>query len=235
MKPGLLYKLIGHLCQFINRSMQKQPLTRERSLVIAECLTCIELILVSNSQLVEVHLALVSQIDTNRAQRGGNDSSTNLPESSTQSNEAELAAKLERLMGSSGLKLPHVAQSRVTYFYDKDSYQSSMHVSGQATPSLMAAQLIRGGDDEATSSSSTSTSVYNKSWLVSFCLAHAAISASTTANNIAHTPFILKCFDLLSIICKKYFDLLSRDLFFDQLSSLIVENIDFQRTCNLKF
>ena len=34
--------------------------------------------------------------------------------------------------------------------------------------------------------------------------------------------------DLLLIICKKYFDLLRRDLFFDQITQLILKNIDLK-------
>lgn len=227
MKPGLLYKLIGHLCQFINRSMQK-PLNRDRCTVLAECLSCLELILVSNHQLVEVHLALMSQIETDST---NSNTTTRDDQTKTQTDDSSdaLAAKLERMMGSGGLKLlPNVSQSRVTYFYDKDSYQSSARISGQATPSSFAAQLMM-GDCE-----SSNASLLSRSWLVSFCLAHASISASASPSTVSHAPFVLKCFDLLSIVCKKYFDLLSRDLFFEQFSSLIVKNIDFQRTCKPK-
>lgn len=232
MKPGLLYKLIGHLCQFIDRSMKK-PLNRDRCHLLAECLSCLELVLINNHQLVEVHLALMSQIDhTTAASNSLVDESKVLSHRNAESD--DLSAKLERMMGTTGgLKLPHLAQSRVTYFYDKDSYQSSAHVSGQVTPggssssSLFAANCFL--NEESTGNNSTAPPS-NKSWLVSFCLSHAAMSASATPSTAVHSPFVLKCFDLLSIVCKKYFDLLSRDLFFDQLSSLIVDNIDFTKT-----
>lgn len=239
MKPGLLYKLIGHLCQFINRSLQKIPLSKDKCLVLAECLTCLELILVNNHQLVEVHLALMSQINNNATTKSMTDQETsinNKTETSSLSTSSDLITRLERMMtmgGGGGLKLPNVTQSRVTYFYDKESYQSSAHASGQATPSSSSfaancSQLI-GGDGGSTDETNST-----KSWLISFCLNYATISASSTPSTAVHAPFVLKCFDLLSIVCKKYFDLLSRDLFFDQLSTLIVNNIDFPtRTCKL--
>jgi len=45
----------------------------------------------------------------------------------------------------------------------------------------------------------------NNSWLVNYCL---------------------KYYTLLQTICKKYFDLLRRDLFFDDITQLIPNNID---------
>jgi hypothetical protein len=208
MKPGLLYKLIGSLSHFMNRCTQKQ-LTRDRANLMIECLACLELILSNNYQLVEVHLALLCPtMQTNNLFTRKSSSA-----SGADDNDSDLSAKLEKLnTAGASLKLPNMNQSRVTYFYENMgslSMGNSNAVSGQATPSHCA-QLI----DEANS---------NKSWLVSFCIRYATIS------NVAQYSFSLNCFDLLSIVCKKYFDLLSRDLFFEELSNLILNNIDYPR------
>jgi hypothetical protein len=53
----------------------------------------------------------------------------------------------------------------------------------------------------------------NKSWLVNYCLKY-----YTLINSNDHK---IVCLDLLQIICKKYFDLLKRYLFFDDITQLI--------------
>jgi len=58
----------------------------------------------------------------------------------------------------------------------------------------------------------------NRSWLVSYCLKY-----YSQTNYVSHK---LVCLDLLQIVCKKYFDLLRRDLFFEELTQLILANIE---------
>lgn len=203
MKPGLLYKLMGILCSFMDRCTNTQQKgNRGSGQLVAECLTCVEIIMSSNYQLAEVHMAL-----SRLSGEAKNDKDDNSEDTSNTNDDA--ASKLELM----SLKVPSVSQSRVTYFYEKEtSWTGSQATSGQATPlSLLHLQPN------------------HKSWLVEFCLNYASISNSIAASSSSCSSFSLKCIDLLIIVCKRYFELLSRDLFFDHISALILANIDFPR------
>ena len=73
----------------------------------------------------------------------------------------------------------------------------------------------------------------NKCWLIHFCLETASKSAlASPPPHIfsSHLPLTLACMDVLLIVCKKYFDLVRRDLFFDATVQLILANIDLKWT-----
>lgn len=188
MKSGLIYKLIVSLNSFLDKTVAGQSFwsrSAQKAPVLIECLNCLEILMLNNSQLVELHLAL----NANNAQVDS------------------LNSKLEKLT-TANPKMPNLTQSRVTYFYESNStssfsYRSSVNnsnsASGHITPSLL---------EQANT----------KSWLVEFFICHASLDACQ--------EFSPKCFDLLSIVCRKYFDLLVRDLFFEPMCKLIVDNVN---------
>jgi hypothetical protein len=202
LKPGLVYKLISNL--HLQLTLKSKKNNENSSIVINEILNCLLLILTNHHQLAEVHLALISNSNKNQ-QDAASKASTN----TTKDELDNLSEKLEQI--STVFKAPVITQSRVTYFYTNESknlnnshsFNESLTASGQMTP--LFNDLI--GQDDT-----------NKSWLVNYCLKY-----YTLINSNDHK---LVCLDLLQIICKKYFDLLRRDLFFDDITQLILNNID---------
>lgn len=142
----------------------------------------------------------------------------------------QLSSKLEQL--SNRFKVPNVTQSRVTYFYTSDaenpstkasSQSDSLVTSGQLTPLLNDLMLGEGGLD--------ATSANNKAWLVVYCLhlldldINQETGSSTIANQNLNKVRAV-ALELLQIVCKKYFDLLRRDLFFDDLCKVVLDLIE---------
>ncbi len=205
LKPGLVYKLIMSL--HLQLSLKTKLKNESYVNLIVEILNCLLLILTNHHQLGEVHLALISNSNKKQPSK----------EQPQQSDDLDsLSQKLEQI--TSVFKAPVITQSRVTYFYTNDSnnlnnsqsFKSSLNdslaVSGQMTPLF---------NDLLGTESENDT---NRSWLVSYCLKY-----YSQTNYVSHK---LVCLDLLQIVCKKYFDLLRRDLFFEELTQLILANIE---------
>ena len=147
----------------------------------------------------------------------------------------QLSTKLEQL--STIFKVPNVTQSRVTYFYTSDaentntkvsSLSDSQVTSGQLTPLLNDLILGDSGLEAASSNS--------KSWLVQYCLLMLdldlnAETGTSSINNLNLNKVRAVALELLQIICKKYFDLLRKDLFFDDLCRAILDLIELGSSC----
>ncbi len=206
LKPGLVLKLVTTL----NFLLLKHSQTQNKSLnVILEIFNCLQILLSTNHELAEMHLALVSPIPGNLCTKtttatlsGGRDEGLNEEDS-------DLRMKLE------GFKIPSISQSRVTYFYEGNAYSSSSYVSNSVSGHMTPSYTL---NHELDVSMSAST---GKCWLVSFCI-------ENSINQLQNLSINSSCMDLLLIICKKYFDLLRRDLFFDQITQLILKNIDLK-------
>ncbi|RMZ94776.1 HEAT repeat-containing 6, partial [Brachionus plicatilis] len=111
--------------------------------------------------------------------------------------EEDLSDKFEKF---TNLKVPNLNQTRVKYFYESNT------ASGQMTPNCN--QLCDLSFQESYSNS--------KSWLVDFCI----------QNSMASRLISVSCLDLLAIIAQHYFDLLKKDLFFEDVCKLILENLN---------
>ncbi len=191
-------------------------INQNTSNLLTEVLRTIILILTSFHELAEVHLALLSPVFKEN------------PLSVTSETVPELdsiTSKLEHL--SSSFKVPTVTPSRVTYFYTSDqegstfknstnasSMSDSMATSGQITPIL--------NDLLETDACSHSNS---KSWIVNYCVLLGNVKTSFSDNQYLNKIRVI-CIELLQIVCKKYFDLLRRDLFFDELCEMILNAIE---------
>ncbi len=164
------------------------------------------MLLTNHHQIAEVHLALITPI-SNKTLHIKSTSATTLEEPSDEST-SYLSSQLENF------KIQTIPQSRVTYFYEGNTCASSAHtsnsVSGYMTPSF-------GGN----TFSNDSTGSDGKCWLVNFCIEH-----SMGQHQNLHISSC--CMDLLLVVCKKYFDLLRRDLFFDQMTQLLLNNIELK-------
>lgn len=216
LKPGLIYKLILSLNILLSlktnllNSSQKASNQKEKTNVITEILSCLELILTNHHQMVEVHLALLAPVNKSSTNLVNYNSSSSSSVSELNSEDLDLSSKLEKL--TTNFKVPNLTQTRVTYFYDGNnslSYTNSNVVSGHITPSYQVSDLIT--DDE-------NQEANNKSWLVNFCIKNSSISHCRSMSLVS--------LDLLTIICRKYFDLLQRDVFYDDICQLVLENIE---------
>ena len=151
--------------------------------------------------MIETHLALmISQLTSSRSQEN-----------------TELSAKIEQL--KLNFKLPSVTQSRVTYFYDgnnsfsggsslKSSLACSNSASGHITPSRVN-ELLSEEEQQLMSG--------NKSWLVDYCIRHASIGGENSG------AVVLSCLDLLVVVCRKYFDIFRKEVFFEDVCNLILK------------
>lgn len=212
LKPGLIFKLITSLMSLLNQKSSLNNLNSTskafNSALVVEILNCFQQILANHHELAEVHLALVSPISSQHRAR--------LDPSETLNDDSNLSSKLEQL---GNLKVTSVNQSRVTYFYEGNnsfSYKSSLNasnsVSGFMTPSYLANETFSDNNEAS------------KCWLVTYCIQNLKLNS---LNNQANVQISSACLELMLIMCKKYFDLLRRDLFFDQITQFILDNIDF--------
>jgi hypothetical protein len=215
LKPGLVYKLIMSLnlilCQKSNAKYAKD--TNNASL-LSEVLNCLELALVNNSQMIEVHLAILAP---------------NLGKAAE--DDTDLSGKIEQLRLH--VKLPNLTHSRVTYFYEanggtglfsgcgsskRSSLNASATASGRMTPLLN--ELLNEENDETTAADQSN----GKSWLVGFCLRNASmLEGKQQPQQTIHA----NCLDLLVVVCRKYFDIIRKDMFFDDMCKLILDKLVF--------
>jgi hypothetical protein len=204
LKPGLVYRLVMSLNLILCQKCSQQKYTKDvnNANLISEVLNCLELILTNNSQMIEVHLALLA------------------PNLSKTNEDVDLSSKIEEL--KLNFKLPNLTQSRVTYFYEgnvsfsgsNSSFKSSLNcsttTSGHMTP------LINDLLNEETPNESEQPNG-TKSWLVSFCLRN---SSFLEAKQQAISP---GCLDLLVVVCRKYFDIIRKEVFFEDMCKLILD------------
>ena len=221
LKPGLIYKLLINLHLLLK---QKTPpnlnvhlkLNLNSSNLINEILNTILLIITNHHQLVEVHLALLTHGSKEIQQENQTNTSENL------------SSKLENL--SNVYKVPNIAQSRVTYFYTNENQQfsslksssslsDSLATSGQITP--LFGDLIDVADLKQCSD--------HKSWLVNYCLTIGSLNVNTAANldNQHLNRIRAACIECLQVVCRKYFDLLGKSIFFEDLCQMILNIIEF--------
>jgi hypothetical protein len=226
LKPGLIYKLIIYLTTALYKSSEKSD---SQLLVNVEILKCMQLILNTHHQLAEVHLALLSPLKNENDEENVSDRmnekqsrvSSGISASFVDIEDKCLSSKLESLNGL--IKVPSVAQTRVTYFYTSENYPQ-LHSpsicsstggsnSGAMTPLQYSMSDLLNNRANATSS--------NKCWLVGYCIEKSAVVENSRNSNDVN----IACLDVLLVIAKKYFDLLHRDLFFDPLCEMIMNNI----------
>jgi hypothetical protein len=198
LRPGLILNLITSLeFLMLKHTGQSQSKKGSQNLLLIEIFNCLQVLLTNHHELAEMHLALVSPVHVNSKIREGiNDNDV-----FNQDDTKNLSTQLE------GIKLPSLAQSRVTYFYEgNNNTLVSSSVSYSASQSA-SGQMSRNANKPS-----------EKCWLVNFCIENTLSLVNLHVSSC--------CMDLLLIICKKYFDLLRRDLFFDQVTQLILNIID---------
>jgi hypothetical protein len=155
--------------------------------------------------MIEVHLALLA------------------PNLGKASQDVDLSSKIEELKLS--FKLPNLTQSRVTYFYEgnmsfsgsNSSFKSSMNCSATASGHMTPLLNDLLNEEKDAEGGEASQSNGNKSWLVSFCLRNSSfLEASQQAINS-------NCLELLIVVCRKYFDVIRKEMFFDDMCKLILD------------
>ena len=193
--------MVLKLVTTLNFLLLKHNQTQNRSFnVLTEIFNCFQILLNTHHELAEMHLALVSPLPTNLM--------TKTAAIGLNDEDSNLSMKLE------SFKIPSISQSRVTYFYEGNAFSSSSYTSNSVSGNMTPSSNTFTHDTDAMS---------GKSWLVNFCIENAS-------NHHQNLPISSCCMDLLLIICKRYFDLLRRDLFFDQITQLILKNIDMRPT-----
>jgi hypothetical protein len=216
-------------------------------------LNCLKTIISTHHELAEVHLALLAPINIrystlpSRLDDQLDNNSETIPD--------ELSKKLEKLTDVYRQSI-NVMPSRVTYFYNGDSCNYSLNSSslnsGQMTPhhNQPFSDFINERDQldnslfvlenknslEIKSEENKFKITEKKSWLLHHIIENASFKSDSHLVKPGRTiclkwsPVRSVCLDFLLVICRKYFDLMKRDLFFEHLCELILTNIDLALT-----
>lgn len=210
LRPGLVYKLILNLNILLNQKSKYKDMNN--TMLVNELLNCLEMILTNNSQMMETHLALLATASIF---------------ASNQEGQPDLSNKLEQLKVN--YKLPVLTKMPVTYFYDgntnfffsnKSSLNSSALVSGQQTPSLHQSFNDLISDEDSNPSFSRGEIGNGKPWLVDFCVQNARMTGEGDQPWRRIGP---SCLSLLIVICSKYFDVMRKEAFLDEISRLFMD------------
>lgn len=198
LKPGLLYKLILSLNVLLD---QKNTLLNQSQSIKDKTNVLNEILICLNSILTNYYnmaeVHLALSSPLKNVNTFINHGSIRSSTCSSIMEEEDLSENLEKF---ANLKVPSINQTRVKYFYESNTN------SGHMTPNYN--QICNLNFPESNSNV--------KSWLVDFCLQNSSISHS----------ICIPCLETLSTIAQHYFDLLKKDLFFENICQLILENLN---------
>ncbi|CAF0791844.1 unnamed protein product [Brachionus calyciflorus] len=197
LKPGLIYKLILSLNILLD---QKSNLITNQSNQRKEKINvCQEILNCLETILLNHHQMAEVHLALGSSLNSTDTFLNDLnSKSSTCSSIMEIDDLTLKLDKINDIKIPNLNQSRIKYFYESNN---SNTVSGQMTPNNPVNDLVMNN---------------SKSWLVDFSI----------QNGSYLKPLSLPCLEIMTLISRHYFDLIKKDLFFDEITKLILENLE---------